>query len=141
MQHFEYIIVGAGPAGLAARYGLHLQKQYNYLLIDSGTDLLQRDRYNPKDCIEGIGGAGLFSDGKFSFYPAGEKLWLLEETNLKKSYAQLIDIFQDILDIPPYPDNPMHCQKKKDNETWSLKPYPSFYLSLDERITLISVFL
>jgi uncharacterized FAD-dependent dehydrogenase len=141
MEHFEYIIVGAGPAGLTTRYGLYLQNQHNYLLIDSGTDLSQRDRYNPKDCIEGIGGAGLFSDGKFSFYPAGEKLWLLEQTNLKKSYAQLASVFQDLLEIPPYPDRPTHCQMKQANEKWELKQYPSVYLSLDERTALISVLL
>ena len=38
----------------------------------------ERDRYNSKDCISGVGGAGLFSDGKFSFFPSGQNVWKLQ---------------------------------------------------------------
>lgn len=103
MTIFDYIIVGAGPAGLSAAYGLNTHHENNYLLIDSGDDLSTRIQANDRTHTGGIGGAGLFSDGQFVFYPAGNRLWLLNQECLRKSYNQLMKMFQGILDIPSFP--------------------------------------
>jgi uncharacterized protein len=100
---FNYVIVGGGPAGLSASYGLYLHHENNYLLIDSGDDLSDRIQSNDRTHLGGIGGAGLFSDGHFVFYPAGNRLWLLDQESLRMSYNQLTKMFQGILDIPSFP--------------------------------------
>ncbi|CAF4820623.1 unnamed protein product [Rotaria sp. Silwood1] len=92
-----------GPAGLSASYGLHLHHENNYLLIDSGDDLSDRIQSNDKTHLGGIGGAGLFSDGHFVFYPAGNRLWLLDQESLRMSYNQLTKMLQGILVIPSFP--------------------------------------
>lgn len=103
MKTFTYVVVGGGPAGLSASYGLYLHGENNFLLIDSGDGLSERIESNDKTHLGGIGGAGLFSDGHFVFYPAGNRLWLLEQECLRMSYNQLIKMFQGILDIPSFP--------------------------------------
>lgn len=58
------IIVGGGPAGLAAAYTLSRTKGLEVTLIDQGKRVEQRTR---EDAAYGIGGVGAFSDGKFIF--------------------------------------------------------------------------
>src|SRR3989339_87356 len=58
------IIVGGGPAGLAAAYTLSRAKGLEVTLIDQGKRVEQRTR---EDAAYGIGGVGAFSDGKFIF--------------------------------------------------------------------------
>ncbi|CAF3060817.1 unnamed protein product [Rotaria sp. Silwood2] len=103
MTTFNYVVVGAGPGGLSASYGLHVHNENNYLLIDSGDNLSKRVQSNDRTHIGGVGGAALFSDGHFMFYPACNRLWLLDEECLRISYNQLTKMFQDILNIPTFP--------------------------------------
>ncbi|CAF2599801.1 unnamed protein product [Rotaria sp. Silwood2] len=105
MTMFNYIIIGAGPAGLSASYGLRVHHESNYLLIDSGDGLSERALSNDRTHIGGIGGAGLFSDGHFVFYPAGNRLWLLDHECLRMSHNQLATMFQGILTIPVFPSD------------------------------------
>ncbi len=77
MSKKNVVIVGAGPAGLAASY--YLAGKADVKLIDAGVFARQRTCPSPHICIrcnkktgicsklEGIGGAGTFSDGKFLF--------------------------------------------------------------------------
>lgn len=60
------IIVGGGPAGLAAAYTLahNSREKLEITLIDQGKRVEQRTR---EDASYGIGGVGAFSDGKFIF--------------------------------------------------------------------------
>lgn len=67
----KVVIVGAGPAGLFAAY--KLAGKADVTVIDEGRDIDSRKCPSPKKCREtcrpcnilcGIGGAGLFSDGK-----------------------------------------------------------------------------
>ena len=68
-------IVGAGPAGLFAAY--KLAGKVALSVIDRGKDIEKRKCYvsskgkcakcNPCNIIYGVGGAGLFSDGKLIF--------------------------------------------------------------------------
>jgi uncharacterized FAD-dependent dehydrogenase len=75
-QAYDVIIVGGGPAGLFAAYYLSEHAKLKILLIERGKPPLKRKcPINAGGCIHchpcnilcGIGGAGLFSDGKLNF--------------------------------------------------------------------------
>jgi hypothetical protein len=74
---FDVIIVGAGPAGLFAAYYLGKHTDLNVLVIEKGKPSLKRKcpvgsawdcvKCRPCNILCGVGGAGLFSDGKLNF--------------------------------------------------------------------------
>ena len=74
---FDVIIVGAGPAGLFAAFHLCEHTDLRVLIIEKGKGPLKRRcrindyrecfKCKPCDILSGIGGAGLFSDGKLNF--------------------------------------------------------------------------
>ncbi|CAF1047584.1 unnamed protein product [Rotaria magnacalcarata] len=134
MTTFKYVIVGAGPAGLAASYGLHMHHENKYLLIDSGDNLLTRVQVKDRTHIGGIGGAGLFSDGHLMFYPACYRLWLLDQECLRISYNQLRKIFQDMVNIPAFPFE----QSTMNAENQSQKGQSAFHLILEQRTALFA---
>lgn len=75
----DVIIVGGGPAGLFAAYHLSTHTSLRVLLIDKGKSPRRRacpiglqqspacHQCKPCNILSGIGGAGLFSDGKLNF--------------------------------------------------------------------------
>ncbi|MBN1932645.1 MAG: FAD-dependent oxidoreductase [Desulfobacterales bacterium] len=101
-RKYDVIIVGGGPAGLFAAYYLCEHTDYKVLLIEKGKNPLERKCpvKNDQECIKcktcdilcGIGGAGLFSDGKLNyihklgktdltqFLPPTEARLLIDET-------------------------------------------------------------
>ncbi|MBT8353667.1 MAG: NAD(P)/FAD-dependent oxidoreductase, partial [Desulfofustis sp.] len=73
---FDVIVVGGGPAGLFGAYYLAENSNLRILLLDKGNSPLKRKcpikengciKCKPCNILCGIGGAGLFSDGKLNF--------------------------------------------------------------------------
>lgn len=78
---YDVVIVGAGPAGLNCAYKLKKEnKSLNALIIDRGKKLEERKNSS----VEGVGGAGAYSDFKFTITnDFGGNLW--EKIGRKKS--------------------------------------------------------
>jgi hypothetical protein len=74
-EQYDFVIIGAGPAGLFAAYELLQQsKPLKIVIIDKGPDAMQRKcpvSVNDSKCLNctpcnimcGVGGSGIFSDG------------------------------------------------------------------------------
>jgi len=118
-KHHDVIIVGGGPAGLFAAYHLAEHSDAKVLLIDKGKGPDKRRcpiaQQTYKDCIKckpchilaGVGGAGLFSDGKLNFIHILGKTDLTQFMSVDEAKA-LIDETEIIfnrfgMDGPVYP--------------------------------------
>lgn len=126
------VIVGAGPAGLAAATAA---ARHDPLVIDAGPTQRHRRQTDPVSIVQGVGGAGLFSDGKFSFWPSGTALWSLEPTLLLYAYNWLrYQLTGFPITIPPRLDFSAPAVVNGFRE----KRYPSVYLSIEDRHKIIS---
>ena len=114
---FDVIIVGGGPAGLFSAYYLCTFSNLKVLLLEQGKGSLKRvcpvaDRQfcsqcKPCNILCGIGGAGLFSDGKLNFIHKLGKTDLTQFLSIADAQA-LIDETEIIfnrfgMDGPIYP--------------------------------------
>lgn len=135
MSTIDLAVIGAGPAGPAAAQRLS-GTGHRIALIDGGRPVGERDRHAASDMTRGHGGAGLFSDGKFSFFPSASELWSLPGTaGLRDAYkwtAKLLGAYG--LDTPPFPDIPTAYTPGRGE--WVLKEHPSDCLSLETRLRL-----
>ena len=142
MSLWDICVVGAGPAGLAFIHTLEgHDDDLAILVMDSGNILNVRDKTVGEDLIQGEGGAGLWSDGKFSFFPAGGPVYELH--NILPAYQRLTDMFSMYeVDVPPFQNEASSLSSSSSSsvlaeEKFVQKAYPSFYLSLKEREQLI----
>jgi len=114
---FDVIIVGGGPAGLFAAYHLRTHADLAVLLVEKGLPAERRRcplqgqggclHCTPCNILSGMGGAGLFSDGKLNFIPKLGKTDLTQFMPLPEALA-LIDETEAIftahgMDGPVYP--------------------------------------
>lgn len=73
-------------------------------LLELGKSVTNRGRHVPADLVTGVGGAGLFSDGKFSFFPSASNLWrLAHREDVRAAYGWLSEILSEFTAVPPYP--------------------------------------
>ena len=99
VRTFDVIIVGGGPAGLFAAHWLSEQSSLRVLLLEKGKPPLKRHcpigdhgcvHCRPCNILCGVGGAGLFSDGKLNFIHKLGKTDLTQFLGLAEA-CQLID--------------------------------------------------
>ena len=115
----QVVVVGAGPAGLFACYELIELGVKDIMLIDRGKLAAQRDPHS--DVLYGVGGAGLFSDGKLNFASRRGKTDLTEFLPLSEA-DKLIDYLESAfarfgMDGPTYPSNPRSANELKARAT------------------------
>lgn len=129
-SHFRTAIIGAGPAGLAAA-----QAEPRSVVFEHGFALGARNR-NGLDTAEGVGGAGLYSDGKFSFWPSASRLWMLEPEPLdvatRWTYAFLQRHGVCI------PEMQVTAPARDGTGQPTLKAYPSVYTTPEQRMAMVA---
>src|SRR5881628_3790584 len=89
LHRTDLLVVGGGPAGLAAAVACRARRQ-DFLLVETGARVGARDHDDHRLLGTGVGGSGLYSDGKFSFFPSATALWRLpDRLALRESWGWL----------------------------------------------------
>ena len=137
LPNVEILIIGAGPAGLAAA-ACSKTRNKSFIIAETGPRIEMRNHSDTNQLAHGVGGSGLYSDGKFSFYPSATTLWRLPDRKaLSEGYDWVCNHLSEFgMVTPVFPlecqDSGISKQSNKDGEITS-KKYPSFYLSLKQR--------
>ncbi len=132
---FDSVVIGAGPAGLSAAAELSLAGRC--LLLERGPAVERRDRSSPVDVLAGVGGAGLFSDGKHSRFPSATALWALpDRAALQASFETTAALLRRRgVELGALPDGP--ALRFLPAGRWHEKRYDSTYVPLAGRIACI----
>ena len=134
MRVLDSVVVGAGPAGLSA--AAQLTRVGSCLLVDQGPEAPARRRDDASDLLSGVGGAGLFSDGKHSFFPSATALWTLPDAAaLGAAFGETAALLRRYgVEAGPLPAN---APATVPAGVWHEKPYPSLYVSFEKRLRCI----
>lgn len=133
---YDVIIIGGGVSGLSAAYAF-AKKGLSFLVIDRGKHIFERHREVKFDVANGIGGAGLFSDGKLSMYPSATNLWKLRKEDLCESYNKVRALLGVVgVDIEEFSDK-WTSEILRDGVH---KHYESSLMTLEQRMKLIFMF-
>lgn len=89
---YDYIVLGAGPAGLFSALELSRDNNKNILILEKGNPLEKRKR---TETMQGVGGAGTFSDGKLHFTPVLSHTKILDLVSLE-TYQKYIDYVDNL---------------------------------------------
>ena len=135
MSSFHTAVIGAGPAGLSA--AAELSSHHSCVLLDEGQEATARDRDAPRDLLSGVGGAGLFSDGKHSFFPAASALWQLPELRARERAFERTAALLARFGVDAGPLPPAAAAAPVPTESWQAKEYRSIYVPLDARFQMI----
>lgn len=136
--NFGAVVVGAGPAGLSA--AAELSRHTRCLLVEQGPVAAARDRDGASDVLQGAGGAGLFSDGKHSFFPSASELWALPDREaLGRAYEATTALLSRYgVQAGPMPETGAPRKIGPiDKGAWVEKHYPALYVGFDERLACI----
>ena len=144
-QVYDIVFVGGGVSVSSASYYFaeNFPEYKNVLMIEMGIGVNRRSHNCPKGVVHGIGGAGLFSDGKIPFFPSGTKVWNLQNDRLREVY----EFFKKTMNphfitvnengeknqehvVPDFPEESIQFNA---SDQWKLKSYPSVYMSLEQR--------
>lgn len=133
---YDVAIVGAGPSGLAAAHALRHRGRH-VLIIENGKSSECRGRWKAEEISNGVGGAGLFSDGKFAFFPAATQLWALKDQEaLMRAYLVISSWLSRFGLIPPEFPSSYDGGPSKWNG-WRAKQYSAVRLNFKDRLCLI----
>ncbi len=126
MKKYDYLIIGAGPAGLFA--GLEFVKKgiKNVLILEKGKTINKR---RPNETMCGVGGSGAFSDGKLHFNLSLSQEKILDFVSKAEAIKLFDGIEQDFLrfgvDSPATPTNVDEVERLiSDCQKCNVKLYP-----------------
>lgn len=130
---YDAIIIGGGVSGLAAAYYL-TQKKQRVLVLERGKHIYDRCRDDLYDIANGVGGAGLFSDGKVSFYPSASQLWQLRANGIREAYTYLQGfLHEQYIEIEDFSSQWLEEQEQEGIR----KRYKSQTLNIEQRLKII----
>ena len=85
----KIVIIGAGVAGISTYIQLK-KRHFDVSIVEAGGNLDQRLGENDENVVNGFGGSGLFSDRKWSGFPAGTSLLRQNPYELRRSFDSVI---------------------------------------------------
>ncbi len=140
----DVLIVGAGPAGLFCALSVLQGGVGRVMLIDRGAGIGERSQHEAaaqKSYESGIGGAGLYSDGKLcmSLDVGGHLETYLQPKDRQALLTELTRMFADVLpelDIGSLPGPPLSGFEAARSAGLKFKYYPVLHIGTD-RCTLV----
>lgn len=134
MDRYDVVVLGAGPAGLSAAAELGHAGVTSCLLVEQGAEPEARSHEDPTKLLEGVGGAGLFSDGKHSLFPSATALWELPAQDaLRLAFEHTAaDLAPSGVVLGAFPEGSAAPLLLLPG-VWQHKPYASHYATLADR--------